>query len=852
MLAADAAGGLCAPSLADIPSPSRRREVRVAREVAAPTLLGSETDSPTKGSLLRGMEASILRGGGTGCGGGDCGGGPEAGAGPPRSFKDGELDLLPGALLRSLASEPYETVFADPPTSARDGRLPVLNLNTGETRFLCADGDLARSFVGEQANPKKLKATPWRGWWKEKDAKDARLLLAATVGDAAGAREALAPSADGGPPASIHAHGADGRTALHVAASLGHEDLVRTLLDAQANVDASTDAGCTALHLATTRGHAGVVELLLAAGADVLRATSEGNLALHLAAMSGHIAAATALLELGDSGGLHQLRLRNHSGQLPAEAVADLPMARFFKEREERLGIFEADSYACRQAALGPEGPLLRSSRADAVRRLLLRTKHLATTFKGGALAMTVGEALSASSTHGGPLVPRAGGAGAAAGSQTAGQRTPGSSPAASSSASASSTPRVRGPFVQMRSGSQPVERVGPSSFELVRLLGRGAFGEVFQVKHKRTEEVYAMKVLQKSKIIGKNLQRYAMTERNILAYVRHPYIVSLHYAFQTASHLVLVLQFCPNGNLQHLIGREKRLQAPIAQLYTAEILLALCHLHERKTVFRDLKPDNVVIDEVGHAMLTDFGLSKEGVGAHGTRSFCGSVAFLAPEILLRREHGHTVDVYNLGVLLFAMLTGLPPFYHHDRETLFANIRHQRLAVPRYVPQAAKALIESLMEREPSRRLGAAKTVDVQSHPYFVGIDFAALMRREVPVPGLRIVAELPREVALGPASPMRSTAPPSPFGPKDCALPRGPPRWQSGSSRASSGAIAGWEFAAVPRAALPGAAAAGGGTSAGSTSAAGFVSPGGTPARNPPLRFSGFRSRRRHEGEGT
>jgi len=201
------------------------------------------------------------------------------------------------------------------------------------------------------------------------------------------------------------------------------------------------------------------------------------------------------------------------------------------------------------------------------------------------------------------------------------------------------------------------------------------------------------------------------VTERNVLAYVHHPYIVRLHYAFQTPSHLVLVLQYCPRGNLQQLILREQKLQESISQLYTAEILLALIHLHDRKTLFRDLKPENVVLDERNHAMLTDFGLSKEGVaGSRGTKSFCGSVAFLAPEILLRRGHGHTVDIYNLGVMLYNMLTGIPPFYDRDRETLYANIKHKRLEVPESVPRAASALIYATMDREPSRRLGAEHT----------------------------------------------------------------------------------------------------------------------------------------------
>jgi serine/threonine protein kinase len=356
----------------------------------------------------------------------------------------------------------------------------------------------------------------------------------------------------------------------------------------------------------------------------------------------------------------------------------------------------------------------------------------------------------------------------------------------------------VRAPFARVRSNGPGSENVGPSSFELVKLLGKGSFGEVFQVKHKRNEQEYAMKVLQKTKIMSNNLLRYAMTERNVLAYVHHPYIVRLHYAFQTPSHLVLVLQYCPRGNLQQLILREEELQESISQLYTAEILLALIHLHDRKTLFRDLKPENVVLDEKNHAMLTDFGLSKEGVaGSRGTKSFCGSVAFLAPEILLRRGHGHTVDIYNLGVLLYNMLTGLPPFYDRDQQTIFSNIKYKRLEVPEWVPRAASALIYATMEREPSRRLGAEHTTDVKNHIFFAEIDFDAVMRREVPVPALTSLTGQRRDEQ--PQSLLTRAAPVSPFGRADRAA-----GWCARYSRgrddqsAHSGPVCGWTFAEI------------------------------------------------------
>jgi serine/threonine protein kinase len=253
-------------------------------------------------------------------------------------------------------------------------------------------------------------------------------------------------------------------------------------------------------------------------------------------------------------------------------------------------------------------------------------------------------------------------------------------------------------------------------------------------VKHKRTDAAYAMKILQKSQVTRGNLLRYTVTERNILSYIRHPYIVSLHYAFQTPQHLVLVLQYCSGGDLQSKIRMEKRLDHSRSSLYSAEVLTALAHLHERLIVYRDLKPENVVMDGEGHCLLTDFGLSKEGV-ADLTKSFCGSLAFLAPEVLQHRGHDHTVDIYGLGVLLFAMLTGGPPFFDRKREKLILNIQAASLHIPHYVSPAASALIEALMKREPKRRLGASRTMDIQSHVFYKSLDFDALLRREVEIP---------------------------------------------------------------------------------------------------------------------
>merc|ERR1719329_750902 len=154
-----------------------------------------------------------------------------------------------------------------------------------------------------------------------------------------------------------------------------------------------------------------------------------------------------------------------------------------------------------------------------------------------------------------------------------------------------------------------------------------------------------------------------------------------------------------------------------------AELLLAFIHLHAMKVVYRDLKPENVMLDESGHAMLIDFGLSKEGVGSlNGANSQVGTPAFLAPEIVLKRPYGHTVDIYGLGVLLYTLLVGKPPFFDKCRATMLKNIRESELDVPDHVSEPAATYMRDVMRRVPSERPGASGTEELREHMYFEGL----------------------------------------------------------------------------------------------------------------------------------
>jgi serine/threonine protein kinase len=170
-----------------------------------------------------------------------------------------------------------------------------------------------------------------------------------------------------------------------------------------------------------------------------------------------------------------------------------------------------------------------------------------------------------------------------------------------------------------------------------------------------------------------------------------------------------LILDFCPGGDLGKIIAHERRFSEDRARLYIAEVLLALQELHKRDIIYRDLKPDNVVLDDDGHALLTDFGLSKEGVleVSKGAKSFCGSIAYLAPEMLRRVGHGKSVDWYLLGVLLYEMLVGTPPYFSGNKDELFNNIMNGPLKLPRSISTEAKNLMVSLLNRNPTKRLGA-------------------------------------------------------------------------------------------------------------------------------------------------
>lgn len=248
------------------------------------------------------------------------------------------------------------------------------------------------------------------------------------------------------------------------------------------------------------------------------------------------------------------------------------------------------------------------------------------------------------------------------------------------------------------------VQSVGLEDFEFMKVVGQGAFGKVFQVRKRGTSEIYAMKVMRKDKIMEKNHAEYMRAERDILTKIQHPFVVQLRYSFQTKYRLYLVLDFVNGGHLFFQLFHQGLFREDLARIYAAEIVSAVCHLHSNGIMHRDLKPENILLDADGHAMLTDFGLAKQFDENTRSNSLCGTVEYMSPEIVLGKGHDKAADWWSIGILLFEMLTGKPPFIGGNREKVQQKIIKDKIKLPAFLSSDAHSLLKGLLQKDPSKR----------------------------------------------------------------------------------------------------------------------------------------------------
>ncbi|KAJ5888122.1 Serine/threonine-protein kinase psk1 [Penicillium taxi] len=296
---------------------------------------------------------------------------------------------------------------------------------------------------------------------------------------------------------------------------------------------------------------------------------------------------------------------------------------------------------------------------------------------------------------------------------------------------------------------SQLCRKMSAQDFAPVLCLGKGSFGTVLLVRHVVTGKLYAQKQFRKASLtVHKKLVEQTKTERVILESVnRHPFVVKLFYAFQDHEKLYLILEYAEGGELFTHLAMERMFQEDVAAFYMAEMVLALEHLHQNVGVlYRDLKPENCLLDRQGHLLLTDFGLSKIALSDDDRcNSSLGTIEYMAPEVIQGKPYGKACDWWSLGALGFDLLTGSPPFSAGNHAKLQEKIIKQKLVMPYFLGPDAKDLLTRLMRKEPSKRLGyhmPKDLVTIKKHRFFRKIDWAALERRELDAPIQPIVTD--------------------------------------------------------------------------------------------------------------
>ena len=274
-------------------------------------------------------------------------------------------------------------------------------------------------------------------------------------------------------------------------------------------------------------------------------------------------------------------------------------------------------------------------------------------------------------------------------------------------------------------SNHSTIKTVTLEDFEKLKLIGRGSYGKVYLVKFKQTNEYYAMKSLQKDVLLEQNQIESTLLEKKILQTLDFPFLVGLVFCFQTEESIYFVMPFIRGGELFQHLKNEKNFKEEKVKFYAAIIGLSLEYLHNNEIIYRDIKPENILIDENGYLKLVDFGLAKMVEGEEKATSFCGTPEYVAPEIIEGKGHGKSADWWSYGILIYELLFGIPPFYFENVDKMYTYIVRANVRFPKKikVSDEAKDLIKFLLLKDPDLRLGAKKGFEeIKEHPFLKGL----------------------------------------------------------------------------------------------------------------------------------
>ena len=267
--------------------------------------------------------------------------------------------------------------------------------------------------------------------------------------------------------------------------------------------------------------------------------------------------------------------------------------------------------------------------------------------------------------------------------------------------------------------------KIDLNKFKILSLLGVGGFGTVFKVRHILSGKIYAMKVMNKNYIIKKKYLHYVVSEFLIMkALSGFPFILDLHYCFQSANYLYLIIDLCPNGDFTKLESMNN------VKLFFAEVVLAFEYIHNKGVIYRDLKPENILLDSTGHIKLCDFNLAKSGMNkTKRAPSFCGSPLYFSPEMVMEKGATYKSDIYGIGLLMYEMIVGHSAYSARNIKELYDKIKKNQINFNEPQLQGdAKDLIMRMLAKEPENRIDLE---EVKNHPYFSDIDFDKVLNKE-------------------------------------------------------------------------------------------------------------------------
>jgi tRNA A-37 threonylcarbamoyl transferase component Bud32 len=287
-------------------------------------------------------------------------------------------------------------------------------------------------------------------------------------------------------------------------------------------------------------------------------------------------------------------------------------------------------------------------------------------------------------------------------------------------------------------SKNKDIKKVSLNDFKLLKVLGRGTFGKVCLAQYKATKKYYAMKIMKKNIILEHNQVTHTLLEKNILQNLNYQFLVGMDFCFQTQERIYFAMNFIRGGELFSHLYKCKYFPEEKAKFYSAIVGLALEYLHTHGIVYRDIKPDNILIDEDGYLKLADFRMSKMLKDQEKDFSLCGTPEYFAPEIITREGHNKSADWWSYGILLYEMLYGIPPFYSKNTEKMFELITKAKLKFPQKIEVSddAKDLIKNLLVKNQDLRLGCEGGFEeIKKHSFFKGFDFKALEEKKLEAP---------------------------------------------------------------------------------------------------------------------